>query len=236
MTVVIGSKWKDLSGGSNGFHFVKGDRVWYAQNKSVTISQALESQGITLTKGKLTVNGTTYDASNTGTYVQVRVHHNETNPSNYTPAASVNPESYTIRNGDSIWIAVSRPQTKFDPPGTYIHEKNDHIHGTMNVTIDGKTLDFSKAKFQGQSHYFHFENGQTEPWHAHSWDITLSYALNTLGISATRHSVTYNGTTYRNSDPGTTVKVLVNGHPVDPSHYRLMKGDQVKIVVTQNNG
>ena len=225
MTVVLGSKWRDLSGGNADVHFVRGDRVWYRYSDGVTISQALRTQNITLTRGRLTANGTTYDASEPGTYVQVRAN-----------GKPVDPQTYTLAPGDSIWIATSTPRTNFDPPGTYIHEADDHVHGTMNVTIDGKRVDFAKPKFQGRNRYFHFENNRSNPWHAHSWDVTLAYAMRTLGFDVSPHSVTYDGQTYRNGDPGTTVKVLVNGKPVDPAHYRLMDGDHVRIVVTQNGG
>lgn len=44
-------------------------------------------------------------------------------------------------------------------------------------------------------------------------------------------TVTYRGTTYRDSNPGTTVTVEVNGEPVNPRTYVLEEGDRVQISV-----
>lgn len=62
-------------------------------------------------------------------------------------------------------------------------------------------------------------------------DVTLGYTMTTLGIDVTNSTVTYQGTTYRDSAPNTTVTVTVNGQPVTPSEYVLQQGDRVKIVV-----
>jgi hypothetical protein len=62
----------------------------------------------------------------------------------------------------------------------------------------------------------------------------------TLGLEVTEDTVTYEGTTYRDSDPGTTVEVLVDGEAIDPSTYTLdgadtaENGDHVRIVVATN--
>lgn len=120
--------------------------------------------------------------------------------------------------------------------------QSDHAHGTINVTIAGDELDFSRPEFQRPREFsaFHFEGGNGQVWHKHASGVTLRYAMATLGIGVTESSVTYDGTTYRDGDSGTTVSVTVNGTPVDPRTYELsgasdqnpQDGDRIKIVVT----
>jgi len=117
-----------------------------------------------------------------------------------------------------------------------------HEHGTINVTVDGETVDFSQPEYQvGQTgnRRFHFEGG-TAVWHKHATGVTVQYALDTVDIGVTADSVTVDGTTYRADDPGTEVVVEVNGQPVDPSEYVLRgvesaadarQGDHIRVVV-----
>ena len=114
-----------------------------------------------------------------------------------------------------------------------------HQHGTINVTIDGKTLDFSQSKYQVQDRAFHFERGNGRMWHIHAEGVTLAYAMQTLGIKVTKDSVTFDGTTYRDDASKWTVIVTVNGESVDPDQYVLtgasernfQQGDHIRIVV-----
>jgi hypothetical protein len=108
-----------------------------------------------------------------------------------------------------------------------------HEHGTMNVTIDGQTLDFSRDEFQMQDRqYFHYEGGSGERWHVHGEQVTLEYALSTLGIHVSENSLTYDGTTYDGDDEDTTVTFEVNGESVNPRDYVLQDGDHVRVIVT----
>ncbi len=117
-----------------------------------------------------------------------------------------------------------------------------HEHGTINVTIDGETVDFSRDRYQvtetGNSR-FHFESG-TAIWHKHATGVTVKYALSVHGIQVSEDSVTVDGTTYRASDPGTEIVVEVNGDAVDPNEYVIQgassastaeQGDHVRVVV-----
>lgn len=119
---------------------------------------------------------------------------------------------------------------------------SQHLHGPINVTINGTELDFSQSRFQRPQEFgaFHFEGGDGETWHGHAEGITLEYAMATLGIEVTENSVAYDGTTYNDSDSGTTVEVLVDGEPVDPTTYTLsgpadadnaQSGDLIEIYV-----
>jgi hypothetical protein len=114
-----------------------------------------------------------------------------------------------------------------------------HEHGTIEVIVDGRQLDFSKDRFQLRAECFHFERGRGRIWHTHCRDVTLGWALATLDIDASQTTLTYDGTTYRESE-GWNVSVTVNGDPVDVDEYvlrgaeplnRAGQGDHVRIVV-----
>jgi len=109
-----------------------------------------------------------------------------------------------------------------------------HYHGTIAVVIEGQRLDFSQNQYQLQADAFHFEGGGGTRWHVHARGVTLAYAMETLDIAVTDSSVTYRGTTYRNSASNTTVTVTVNGNPVTPSDYVLQNGDRVRIAVERS--
>lgn len=108
-----------------------------------------------------------------------------------------------------------------------------HYHGTLEVVIDGESIDFSQPKYQRPQAQpaFHFEGGAGTTWHGHAEGLTLAYAMDTLNIDVTTDTVTLDGTTYDEAAPDTTVSVTVNGEAVVPSEYLLQEGDAVRIVV-----
>lgn len=117
-----------------------------------------------------------------------------------------------------------------------------HGHGLINVTIDGRELDFSQSEYQTQARPFHFEGGNGRVWHKHAPGVTLEYAMATLGIGVGEDTVTFEGTTYRDSDAGTNVTVSVNGDSVTPTDYELegasdqtpQQGDFIRVIVETN--
>lgn len=106
-----------------------------------------------------------------------------------------------------------------------------HYHGTLEVVIDGQRVDFARSKYQLQADPFHFEGGDGERWHVHARNVTLAWAMESLGIPVTAETVTFEGTTYDDADPDTTVSITVDGEPVTPATYVLQEGDTVRIVV-----
>jgi uncharacterized protein (DUF1684 family) len=116
-----------------------------------------------------------------------------------------------------------------------------HTHGTMEVVVLGDSVDFSRDRYQLRANAFHFEAGEGTVWHVHAEGVTLEWAMSSLGIEVTETSVTFEGTTYRDSDPQYAVSVTVDGEPVDPETYVLQgvpdarnaasQGDHVRIVV-----
>ncbi len=117
-----------------------------------------------------------------------------------------------------------------------------HEHGSIEVTINGNSLDFTRDEFMLRDDFFHFED-QTGNWHVHGRGVTLEYAMGTLGIGVNESCVSYEGRTYCDSDPGTSVTIEVNGNSVDPGSYVLdgtesatsaNQGDHIRIVVSQS--
>lgn len=119
-------------------------------------------------------------------------------------------------------------------------------HGTIEMTVLGEDVDFSRSEYQVGSTddpNFHFENGNGRIWHDHADGVTLQYAMWTLDIGVTEDTVVYQGTTYRDNATY-NVSVRVNGEPVDPTSYVLEgaaqadadQGDHVRIVVEETDG
>lgn len=118
-----------------------------------------------------------------------------------------------------------------------------HEHGTMEVTIEGEQLDLTSDRYAHSDRGFHFHDGQRNPvWHIHAQDVTLQYALGTLGIEVNDAGTVlrYDGNTYRDDDSDTKVIVEVDGESVEPASYTLegvrseapdAGGDHVRVVV-----
>jgi hypothetical protein len=137
--------------------------------------------------------------------------------------------TFFVGGGDSTAGGVN-PNDAAVTPGAV--SEAEHEHGSINVTIDGTQLEFTSGEFIKPQQYpkFHFED-QSGQWHKHAPDVTLQYAMATLGIWVTASAVEWEGTTYDDSDPGTDVRIRVDGESVDPAQYRLEEGDNIEIVV-----
>lgn len=110
-----------------------------------------------------------------------------------------------------------------------------HTHGQMNVVVDGQEVDFSQQQYQLQADAFHFESGNGERFHVHAQQVSLEFALETLGFEdVTQNSATFQGTTYSTSD-GDTVRYIVNGNEVNPRTYTLQDGDSVRVVLEESS-
>ncbi|MFB6299012.1 MAG: hypothetical protein ABEH65_01990 [Halobacteriales archaeon] len=106
-----------------------------------------------------------------------------------------------------------------------------HYHGTIEMVVNGERIDFSRDRYQLQAEAFHFEGGDGTRWHVHAEGVTLEFAMATLGIEVTETTVTYDGTTYRDSSSAYSVTITVNGEPVIPSEYVLQPDDRIRIIV-----
>lgn len=186
-----------------------------------TLARTLAAAGVNASETSLTYDGTTYDERSEGTRVVYRV-----------DGDPVNPAEYELKDGDEVWALVFTEDTNASTPGEYIPQERLYATGTMDVTVNGQSLDFSREKWQSgdRNRHFHFEDGHANQWHAHSWSVTLAYALSTLdGIDVTENGFTYAGRTFTEEEAD--ISVTVNGDPVDPTAYYLTDGDAVRIVV-----
>jgi len=229
MTVVVGAN-EVPEGSANptaAFSFDGNQpHTWHAAT-GVTLSDALSTLGIDATADTLRYQGRTYQDGTNNTTVDIRVN-----------GKHVDPTSYTLANGDEVWVTVETPGMNRSTPGTYIDDSDQHIHGHLAFVVNGQAVNFSRPKYQNDDRFFHFEGGSGASWHAHSWSITLQYALSSLDgiqVSSDGSTVTYDGTTYRSSDPGTTITIEVNGNPVQPGSYYLKDWDHVRVEI-QSSG
>jgi len=124
-----------------------------------------------------------------------------------------------------------------------------HQHGSMEIVIEGEELDLNEPEFTNNDGSFHFHGDEQTRvgefvWHIHAQEVTLQYALDTLGIEVDDEGTVlrYDGRTYRDADPDTEVVIEVNDEPVEPGDYELQgvgpiadaaggAGDDVRIVV-----
>jgi sulfur carrier protein ThiS len=130
----------------------------------------------------------------------------------------------------------SVPAPAQDPVAAPRNYGATHEHGTMAVVVDGTRLDFSRPQYQVQADAFHFEERNGREYHLHADRVSLEYALETLDIGVTEHTLSYQETVYDDREDGVTVTYRVNGEPVDPEHTLLGSGDTVEVVVTVEGG
>ena len=117
-----------------------------------------------------------------------------------------------------------------------------HEHGTIVVQYDDTVVDFTDAQYIERDGCFHFHAyDDAEVWHVHCEDVTIEYALETLGMTVTADRFAVDDREFSEED-GDSVTVTVDGEVVDPQEYVLDgvesvddamdgAGDHVEIVV-----
>ncbi len=215
--VVAGTELSPQSSDDAAIQFEEDGETWQLDESGVTVASALsQAYDVDVTSDAVSHDGTTYRDGDDGTSVHVRVN-----------GEPVDPTSRELSDGDQVWLTVETEDMAVDVPGEYIPPEDQHIHGDIEFVVEGEEVDFSAERYQSGHQHFHFEGGAADPWHAHSWSVSLGYAMSTLdGIDVSDGEVTYDGTTYT----GEEVTVEVNGEPVDPDEYFLKDGDSVRIV------
>lgn len=148
----------------------------------------------------------------------------------FVSAPSVGPAASNETDGPTQTEGSEKPQARAADPQPHALW-SVHYHGTITMRVGSHRVDFSREQYQLQADAFHFEHGEGKRWHVHAKGVTLQYALETLGITVTNRSVSYRGRTYRGREPGTTVRIAVDGKPVTPSEYVLQPRDRVRIIV-----
>lgn len=120
--------------------------------------------------------------------------------------------------------------------------KDDHWHGRLFFEVNGELVDFRQSKYflkniddeNPDTVYFHFHDdpgahGPNE-WSNEKQIVTFQRALNLLpGISyeqqSGEHVVTYEGTTFDATQPGTSVSIHRGTETIDPTTYEVKHND-----------
>lgn len=221
MTVLVGESELDESVDTASFEYEPNERHTWTATGGTTLADALATLDVEASDGELAYDGETYEDGSNGTMVTYRVDGDPVDPTEYTLAAD-----------DEVWVTVQTPETNRSVPGEYIDDSDQHVHGHLEIVVEGETVDFGQEKYYSNDDYFHFHDGEPESWHAHSHNITLTYALSTFtGVEATDDSFTYDGTTYDSDDPDTSIRYEVNGESVTPSEYYVKDWDGIRVVV-----
>lgn len=106
-------------------------------------------------------------------------------------------------------------------------EREAALSGRMLVAVDGQ----DKHLETGPDSTFWFNESRDHTWHAEE-PITLTAALKEAGVEASADSLTYDGTTYSESDANTTITYRVAGTEIeDPSEYKLEDLDPAHEIV-----
>jgi hypothetical protein len=139
-----------------------------------------------------------------------------------TPAAET--ESGTTATDDSTSSGENRTS-----------EPSSSMSGRMLFVINGEERHLDTSKNSA----FRFNESNEHTWHANE-SMSLASALETTDVDASADKLSYNGTTYRESEDGTTIAYRVAGTVVEqPSEYDLEDldpEDEISIWVTTDNG
>lgn len=139
-------------------------------------------------------------------------------------------------------------ETEDEGPGY----KSNHWHGRLFFEVNGELVDFRQSKYyldniedeNPDTVYFHFhedpENHGPNEWSNEKRIVTLQRALNLIpGIGYEQqggnHAVTYDGTTYADSESGVDVSVHRGTETVDPTSYEVQHDDNYWVQATSTN-
>lgn len=230
MLVVVDGKEKHLDADSDAAFWFNESRkhTWHAE-ESMTLESALEDAGVDASEESVSFENATYNESDENTTISYRVAGTQfDDPSNY--------ELEDMNPAHEIIISVDTDAER-EVPGREVEQSHPHSHGQLNVTVEGEQIDMTQDKYTMADEYFHFHGDEgAKRWHAHSLNVTTSYAISTFpGMNLTSDSFTYEDTTYGEETPGTSLNVTVDGEPVDPESYVLKDGDTLEVSVNQTN-
>lgn len=139
---------------------------------------------------------------------------------------------FVLGYGFAFLLADTGPGTAAVQPDSAV---SVHEHGLIAIEHDGRPVDLGDPQYLEADECFHFhgdggtEDGGdghdhdhgtppgTQVWHTHCENVTVEYALETLGMDVTADGITLDGREYS----ATEVSVTVDGEPVDPQTYVL---------------
>lgn len=129
--------------------------------------------------------------------------------------------------------------------------KEYHWHGCLFFEIDGDLVDFTQPKYnldnlekeRPETVYFHFHKSAHGPneWSNEKKVVTFARALNLLpGIgysqASSNHVVTYEGTTYRESDNGVDISIYEGAQEINPEEYEVQHNDNFWVQIDTKSG
>jgi hypothetical protein len=153
-------------------------------------------------------------------------------PSN-AAAVPPDPTNATHEHG-LVSVEYDGETLDFADPRYLENDECFHFHEDEAEGGDGAGAYADDGHDHASDGHDHASDGAAEPalWHAHCGNVTLEYALGTLGVEVSEDRVVVDGRTYDAAD-GDTVSVTVDGEPVDPETYVL---DGVESVDDARNG
>lgn len=116
-----------------------------------------------------------------------------------------------------------------------------HDHGTLDIVIDGETVDLDQPRFHDLHPEFHVHPGDGNRWHHHPRTpvdmfrfepMTLREALTAIGIEHTGDTFAFDGVVHDTSHPTAEVTVIVNGAEVDVDAHVIGDHDHITVEVT----
>lgn len=112
--------------------------------------------------------------------------------------------------------------------------------GEIEITVNGEPIDLTQERLQAEnadnsSLAFHFHEGDGL-WYMEGERVTFAEGIDLLPYFGYEkgdagHSLTYDGTTYAESDGGTEVSFSADGEEVEPTEYELRGGESLRIEV-----
>ena len=115
-----------------------------------------------------------------------------------------------------------------------------HDHGTLDIVVDGQTLDLVQPRYHDLHPQFHVHEGSGNLWHHHPSALTsildfepmtLEEAFDAMQMEATVDTFTLHGTTFDDADPDTSVTITVDGDPVDPAEVTITDGMDIVVAI-----
>lgn len=115
-----------------------------------------------------------------------------------------------------------------------------HDHGTLDIVIDGRTLDLDQPPYHELHPQFHVHEDSGNLWHHHPASLTsildfepmtLEEAFDALRMEATADTFALHGTTFDGADPDTSVSITVDDDPVDPAEVTIADGMGIVVAI-----
>ena len=138
--------------------------------------------------------------------------------------------------GALLLVAVAVPVAG----GAVAEATGAHLHGTLDIVVDGETVDLDQPRFHDLHPRFHVHEGHGNLWHHHPASPlgfagfepkTLREALAAMGAELSDDVFAFDGATYDRTAEDTTVTVEVDGDEVDPDDHQIADGDDITVTV-----